>query len=133
MTKEIKLKYRKINLKIEDFDGYITKIESIIGPIKNIIVEVEVKKIKVYEYKDSISLLCNIEDNTGSMTAFLIGSRDDMKEIVNLLKENNRYLICGGVSIPDFEDLDEVSELYGNLDKEFNLEKILFVKAIEKI
>ena len=131
--KEIKLKYRKINLKLEDFDGYITKIESIIGPIKNITLEVEVKKNKVYEYKDSISLFCNIEDNTGSMTAFLIGSRDDMKEIVNVLKENNRYLICGNASIPDMEDIDEVSGLYGNLDKEFDLKKILFVKAIEKI
>ena len=131
--KEIKLKYTKINLKLEDFDGYITNIESIIGPIKNITVEVEVKKNKVYEYKDSISLFCNIEDNTGSMTAFLIGSRDDMKEIVNVLKENNRYLICGNASIPDMEDIDEVSGLYGNLDKEFDLKKILFVKAIEKI
>ena len=131
--KKIKLKYRKINLKLENFDGYITKIESIIGPIKNITVEVEVKKNKVYEYKDSISLFCNIEDNTGSMTAFLIGSRDDMKEIVNVLKENNRYLICGNASIPDMEDIDEVSGLYGNLDKEFDLKKILFVKAIEKI
>ena len=67
------------------------------------------------------------------MTAFLIGSRDDMKEIVNVLKENNRYLICGNASIPDMEDIDEVSGLYGNLDKEFDLKKILFVKAIEKI
>ena len=133
MKKEVKLKYRKINLKLENFDGYVTKIESIIGTIKNITVEVEIKKIKVYEYKDSISLFCNIEDNTGSMAAFLIGSRGDMKEIVSILKENNRYLIYGNVSIPNMEDLKEISTSYDNLDKEFDLKKILFVKAIEKI
>ncbi len=132
MYKDIKLKNKKISLKLENFDGYITKIESIIGNIKNITVEVEVKKIKVYEYKDSISLFCNIEDNTDRMTAFLIGNRDDMKEVVNIIKPNNKYLMNGIASIPDETDIDEIRESFC-LDKEFNLKKVLFVKAIERV
>lgn len=129
MTKKVKIK--EINNKVKNFDGYITKIESIAGKIKDVVIEATIKKLKIYEKEDIILVLMNIEDETDNITALLMNERDlEFKMLVKKLEVNNKYRIRGNVLM----DNEEISQEYFSLaQEELNEDKLLFITSIGNI
>lgn len=129
MTKKVKIE--EINNKVENFDGYITKIESIAGKIKNVVIEAIVKELKIYEKEDIIFCLMNIEDGTDNITALLMNERDlEFKMLVKKLEVNKKYRIRGNVLMNN----EEISQEYFSLaQEELNEDKLLFITSIENI
>lgn len=129
-----KLKFRGINGRIKKFDEYISKIESLVGNIKNVVIEATIEKIKIFEYENTILVLMKVNDGSDNITTLLIGNRDNnFKNIVKMLDVNNLYLIRGNVYINYAEIFKENLNLLNiNIsDKEFDLKKVLCISDIE--
>lgn len=118
-------------------DDYISKIGHIVDKVTNVNFEVMFDDIKIFELENEIIVLMSMRDGTGNMSAVLLGAKDlETKNTIKNINLNDKYLITGNIPF----DLDYV---YGGLrerikdDKKIKKEmlknKVLFVKAIQKI
>lgn len=113
MTK--KINFRKIETTIPE-DKFISTIIGLIGKIKNVTLDVNVVSKKIYELEDSMFVFLDIADNTGGMSAVLVGNRNvDFRTLVQNIKFGVNYRVAGNVSVIDdsFDDdlpfRDEIS------------------------
>lgn len=120
-----KINYRDVLTKIEDYDGYVTKINSINDNIKNIVIEAKLYNYKVNEYDNYMSLILTLKDKTGIIKGLIVGNKDNVKKIIKNLESHKYYLIKGDAVVPDEESI----KMY-QLDEKIN--RVLCIKAIEK-
>lgn len=115
MTK--KINFRKIETTIPE-DKFISTIIGLIGKIKNVTLDVNVVSKKIYELEDSMFVFLDIADNTGGMSAVLVGNRNaDFRTLVQDIKLGLKYRIAGNVSVIDDsfdEDLPFRDEISGD-------------------
>lgn len=129
---------RQVETTVKDYN-YISKIESIVGRVKNVVFEVEISKYKVFEYKNYALLILKLKDDTDSISAWLMANRDkSFADILKMIeKDNAKYLIKGDVFIVDIEDeefIDIMNEIRGKgmvIEEDFINRKTLAIKAIE--
>lgn len=99
MTK--KINFRKIETKIP-YNSFLSKIENLVGRVKNVTLDVNVVSKKIYEVEDTMFVLLDIFDNTGEMSALLVGNRNvDFQTLVQDIKFGLKYRISGNVSVID--------------------------------
>lgn len=111
-----KINFKKIETKVP-YDTFISKIDGLVGQVKNVTLDVNViSKKKIYELDDAMFVLLNIFDNTGEMPALLVGHRDsDFQHLIQDIRIGLKYRIVGNVSMIDdsFDEslpfLDEIS------------------------
>lgn len=115
MTK--KINFRKIETTIPE-DKFISTIIGLIGKIKNVTLDVNVVSKKIYELEDSMFVFLDIADNTGGMSAVLVGNRNvDFRTLVQNIKFGVNYRVAGNVSVIDDsfdEDLPFRDEISGD-------------------
>lgn len=115
MTK--KINFRKIETTIPE-DKFISTIIGLIGKIKNVTLDVNVVSKKIYELEDSMFVFLDIADNTGGMSAVLVGNRNvDFRTLVQNIKFGVKYRVAGNVSVIDDsfdEDLPFRDEISGD-------------------
>lgn len=100
-------------------ETYISKIGNIVGKVKNATFEVIIKDIQITENDDDIAAIMEVQDETGTIKALLVGEREkEFTKIINSLKIDNKYRIRGDVSI---------------LNDELISGKTLVIKAIDKM
>lgn len=92
-----KIGFKEIVTKVPS-DAFISKINGLVGRVKNVTLEVNIKSKKVYEEEDYMYVLLKIEDSTGSMSALLPGNRvAEFKSLVQDVKFGSNYRIAGNV------------------------------------
>lgn len=106
-----KINFKKIETKVP-YDTFISKIGSLVGEVKNVILDVGFANKKVYELdNNAMFVLLDIFDNTGKMPALLVGNRDaDFQTLVQNIRLGLKYRIAGNVSMID-DSLDEYRDL----------------------
>lgn len=128
-----KVNYKKIDT--TPITSPLSKINNVIGNVKNVVFEVFFDDIKIYELNDVIFSILSARDGTGNISVLLVGSRDE--ETQNLIKSitlKDKYLIKGNLSTDIdlvYKELNELTE--NKIDKKILKNKILFVKAINKV
>jgi len=112
-----KINFRKIETTIPE-DKFISTIIGLIGKIKNVTLDVNVVSKKIYELEDSMFVFLDIADNTGGMSAVLVGNRNvDFRTLVQNIKFGVNYRVAGNVSVIDDsfdEDLPFRDEISGD-------------------
>ncbi len=127
------IRYKKIDT--TPITSSLSKINNVIGNVKNVVFEVFFDDIKIYELDDVIFSILSARDGTGNISVLLVGSRDE--ETQNLIKSitlKDKYLIKGNISTDIdlvYKELNELTE--NKIDKKILKNKILFVKAINKV
>lgn len=133
----LKVKYKSVKTEVPD-DTYISKIESVIGKVKNVTFEVSLEDMKIYELEDVMFVIMNIKDNTGVMSALIVSNNDnETKEVINTISNNlkSKYLISGMTATNvDFmrEQLNELTENNDIFKKDMFKDKMLLVRAIQR-
>lgn len=126
MTKDVKL--RRIKTSIPD-DVFVSSIDGILGPVKDVNLDVYFTSKKIYELEDTIFVVLDMCDSTGvDMKALLVGNRDkDFISLVDSIKIDDavRYRISGNVSIP----ADDVELPFMN---EFKDNKLFCIYALQR-
>lgn len=118
-------------------DTYISKIDDVVGKVRMIIFEVTFEDIKVFELENQIIMLMSMKDDTGNMSAVLMGRKND--EIKNVIKTTNlkdRYRITGNIPFDleyVYQGLKERINDDTKIKREMLKNKVLFVKEIQKI
>ena len=121
-----KINFKKIETKVP-YDTFISKIGGLVGQVKNVTLDVSVISKKIYELDDAMFVLLNIFDNTGEMSALLVGHRDsDFQHLIQDIKIGLKYRIVGNVSMID-DSFDE-SLPFTN---EIKNGKVFFLTAIQ--
>lgn len=97
-------------------DNFISKINGLVGRVKNVTLEVNVKSKKIYEKEDYMYVLLTIFDSSGEMSALLVGNRGtEFKTLVQYIKVGLKHRVVGNVFPIDglFDErlpfLDEIS------------------------
>lgn len=128
-----KVNYKKIDT--TPITSPLSKINNVIGNVKNVVFEVFFDDIKIYELDNVIFSILSARDGTGNISVLLVGSRDE--ETQNLIKSitsKDKYLIKGNISTNIdlvYKELNELTE--NTIDKKILKNKILFVKIINKV
>lgn len=125
MTKDVKL--RRIKTSIPD-DVFVSSIDGILGPVKDVNLDVYFTSKKIYELEDTIFVVLDMCDSTAEMKALLVGNRDkDFISLVDSIKIDDavRYRISGNVSIP----ADDVELPFMN---EFKDNKLFCIYALQR-
>lgn len=116
MTK--KINFRKIETTIPE-DSFISNISGIIGQVKHITLEGKFHNMKVYEIEDTMFVLVQFVDCSGTIPAVFVGNRNnEFKSFVEGIVMNTDYRISGNVSLLNDDSLEEVlpfqNEITGN-------------------
>ncbi len=129
----VNMKLKSIETKI-DSNEYISNIDDIVDEIKNITIKARIKGIKRLEFKQGIIVALNIEDNSGTIPAIMIGNREEeFKNIIKSLEIGQVYLFQGNTMIlsdPNDNELDIIKNKLSNIIKVGDM--FLAVKAIQK-
>lgn len=118
-------------------DIYISKIGDVVGKVHMVTFEVTIEDIKVFELESQIIMLMSMKDDTGNMSAVLMGRKND--EIENVIKTTNlkdKYRITGNIPFDleyVYQGLKERINDDIKIKREMLKNKVLFVKKIEKI
>lgn len=122
-----KINFKKIETKVP-YDTFISKIDGLVGQVKNVTLDANVISKKIYELSDdTMFVLLNIFDNTGEMSALLVGHRDsDFQTLIQDIKIGLKYRIVGNVSMID----DSFDESLPFLDK-ISGDKVFCIYAIQ--
>ncbi len=118
-------------------DTYISKIDDVVGKVRMITFEVTFEDIKVFELENQIIMLMSMKDDTGNMSAVLMGRKND--EIKNVIKTTNlkdKYRITGNIPFDleyVYQGLKERINDDTKIKREMLKNKVLFVKQLEKI
>ncbi len=118
-------------------DNYVSKISHIVGKVHNVSFEVFFDDIKIFELENSMIVLMSMRDGTGNMSAVLLGAKDlETKNTIKNINLNDKYLITGNIPFDldyVYEGLRERIKDDKKIKKEMLKNKVLFVKAIQKI
>lgn len=122
-----KINFKKIETKVP-YDTFISKIGSLVGEVKNVILDVGFANKKVYELdNNAMFVLLNVFDSSGEIPALLVGNRDaDFQTLVQNIRLGLKYRIAGNVSVID----DSFDESLPFLD-EIKNSKVFFLTAIQ--
>lgn len=114
MVKKIGIKKIVTNI---PYDSFISQIDSLVGKVKNVTLDVSIVSKKIYEEEDYMYVLLTISDSSGEMSALLVGNRDaDFQTLVKDIRFGLKYRIVGNVAMigdsfdEDLPFLDEISE-----------------------
>ncbi len=125
MTKDVKL--RRIKTSIPN-DVFVSSIDGILSPVKDVNLDVYFTSKKIYELEDTIFVVLDMCDSIAGMKALLVGNRDkDFISLVDSIKIDDavRYRISGNVSIP----ADDVELPFMN---EFKDNKLFCIYALQR-
>ncbi len=131
-----KVKYKNVKTDIPS-NTRILKIENAVDKDRNVTFEVIVDDKNIYEFEDTIFMILNIRDDTENISALVVGN--NTIETENLFKSihlQEKYRINGNITTDiDFvyEGLLELVEDDKKIKKEMLKDKLLFVRAIQKI
>lgn len=122
-----KINFKKIETKVP-YDTFISKIDGLVGQVKNVTLDVNViSKKKIYELDDAMFVLLNVFDSSGEIPVLLVGHRDaDFQHLIQDIKIGLKYRIVGNVSMID----DSFDESLPFLD-EIKNSKVFFLTAIQ--
>lgn len=82
----------------------ISKIGNVVDKVKNATFEVIIKDIQIVETDNDIAVIMEVQDETGTMNALLVGEREEeFTKVVNGLKIGSKYRIRANVSMLDDE------------------------------
>lgn len=128
-----KVKYKKIDTTPITFT--LSKISNVIGNVKNVSFKVFFDDIKIYEVNNVIFSILSARDGTGNISVLIVGNRDEeTQKLIKSITLNDKYRIKGNTSTDIDLVYKELKELTENkIDKKILKNKILFVKAINKI
>ncbi len=126
------IKYKKIDT--TPITSPLSKINNVIGNVKNVVFEVFFDDIKIYELDDVIFSILSARDGTGNISVLLVGNRDEENQnFIKSITLKDKYLIKGNLSTDIdlvYKELNELTE--NKIDKKILKNKILFVKIINK-
>ena len=118
-------------------DDYISKIGHIVDKVTNVNFEVMFDDIKIFELENEIIVLMSMRDGTGNMSAVLLGAKDlETKNTIKNINLNDKYLITSNIPFDldyVYDGLRERIKDDKKIKKEMLKNKVLFVKAIQKI
>lgn len=127
-----KINYKKIDT--THITSPLSKINNVIGNVKNVVFEVFFDDIKIYELDDVIFSILSARDGTGNISVLLVGNRDEENQnFIKSITLKDKYLIKGNLSTDIdlvYKELNELTE--NKIDKKILKNKILFVKIINK-
>lgn len=84
--------------------NYISKIGNVVDKVKNATFEVIIKDIQITETDNDIAAIMEVQDETGTMKALLVGEyEEEFTKVVNSLKIGSKYHIRANVSMLDDE------------------------------
>lgn len=129
----MEVKYKKIDT--TPITSPLSKINNVIGNVKNVVFEVFFDDIKIYELDDVIFSILSARDGTGNISVLLVGNRDEKNQnFIKSITLKDKYLIKGNLSTDIdlvYKELNELTE--NKIDKKILKNKILFVKIINKV
>lgn len=126
MTKDVKL--RRIKTSIPD-DVFVSSIDGILGPVKDVNLDVYFTSKKIYELENTMFVVLDMYDGTGvDMKALLVGNKvDHFISLVNGIKlKVKKYRISGNVSVPDGDDDAELPFM-----DDIKNSKVFFIYAVQ--
>lgn len=84
--------------------NYISKIGNVVDKVKNATFEVIIKDIQITETDNDIAAIMEVQDETGTMKALLVGEpEEEFTKVVNNLKIGSKYRIRANISMLDDE------------------------------
>lgn len=84
--------------------NYISKIGNVVDKVKNATFELIIKDIQIIENNNDIAVIMEVQDETGTMKALLVGEREEeFIKVVNSLKIDSKYRIRANISMLDDE------------------------------
>lgn len=90
---------KKIETSIPE-NTFISRVEGIIGNVKNCVFEGVFTGMHVYELEKGILALFDFYDSTGSISVLIVGNRDeDFKSFLESLIMRHTYRIQGNVHL----------------------------------
>lgn len=111
-----KINFRKILTTIP-YDSFVSQIHGLVGRTKNVTLDVNIASKRIYELEDTMFVFLDILDNTGNMSAVLVGNRNvDFRTLVQNIKLGLKYRIAGNISFIDdsLDDLPFRDEISGD-------------------
>lgn len=130
---ESKVKYKKIDT--TPITTTLSKINSVIGNVKNVSFEVFFDDIKIYELDNVIFSILSARDGTGNISVLIVGNRDEeTQELIKSITTKDKYRIKGNTTTDIdlvYKELNELTE--NKVDKNILKNKILLVKTINKV
>lgn len=111
-----KINFRKILTTIP-YDSFVSQIHGLVGRTKNVTLDVNIASKRICELEDTMFVFLDILDNTGNMSAVLVGNRNvDFRTLVQDIKLGLKYRIAGNVSLIDdsLDDLPFRDEISGD-------------------
>ncbi len=122
-----KINFRKILTTIP-YDSFVSQIHGLVGRTKNVTLDVNIASKRICELEDTMFVFLDILDNTGNMSAVLVGNRNvDFRTLVQDIKLGLKYRIAGNVSLIDdsLDDLPFRDEISGD--------KLFCIYALQKV
>ena len=131
-----KVKYKNVKTDIPS-NTRILKIENAVDKDRNVTFEVIVDDKNIYEFEDTIFMILNIRDDTENISALVVGNNTiETENLFKSIRLQEKYRINGNITTDiDFvyEGLLELVEDDKKIKKEMLKDKLLFVRAIQKI
>lgn len=122
-----KIGIRKIETEIP-YDVFISSIDGLISKVDKVNLEVYFTNKKIYELEDTMYVLLNMYDNSGEMSALLVGNRDaDFQTLAQNIRFGLKYRIAGNVYTLD-NDIEDRKLPFTN---EIKNGKVFFPTAIQ--
>ncbi len=82
----------------------ISKVGNVVDKVKNATFEVIIKDIQITETDNDIAVIMEVQDETGTIKALLVGEHEEeFTKVVNSLKIGSRYRIRANISMLDDE------------------------------
>lgn len=126
MTK--KITYKKMKTTIPE-DTYLSQIDSLIGTTDHVTLKVTLQDFKVYEMDNTMVVVLDLSDDSGSVKGIMVGNRDDadFKALVNTINQDKTYKVYGKFCI-----VDTTSEEL-NLPFEIGTDSIFCIQAFQDL
>lgn len=83
--------------------GDVTLLKNITNTVKNVVVEANIKNIKIKEYDGYAIVSLMLKDNTGKISAKIIkkGNKSEIADFVSKIDLKKRYRISGIITFDD--------------------------------
>lgn len=118
---------KEIKTNIPD-DAFVSRIEGIIGNVKNVVFEGSFSNMHVYELEKGMIVTFNFNDKTGTIPALIFGDRDkDFKNFLESIIMSHTYRVRGNVCL--VEEVDDQLPF----SKDLLNKRILAITAIDDL
>lgn len=109
-------------------DAFVSRIEGIIGDVKNVVFEGSFRNMRVYESEKGMIALFDFNDKTGTIPALMFGSRNkSFKDFLESVIATHPYKVQGNVRLVN--EVDECLPFSKNLLNKY----ILAVTAVDDL